>query len=109
MSTNHLFLFMFHGAAQLFQNWLYIKSSGWIRMHMLCVCSLCIVCTSVLVSLLSQITTPAVPMAALSPMALTRSAWGNREKIYSVLSYERSARWLHSQLCSVYTNCLLHH
>lgn len=31
-------------------------------------------CTSVLVSLLSQMTTPAVPMAALSPMVLTRSA-----------------------------------
>lgn len=30
--------------------------------------------TSVFVSLFSQMTTPAVPMAALSPMVLTRSA-----------------------------------
>lgn len=34
--------------------------------------------TSTFVSLLSQMTTPAVPMAALSPMVLTRSACRNQ-------------------------------
>lgn len=44
---------------------------------------MCVYCTSVLVSLLCQMTTPAVPNAALSPIVLTRSVCGEKRVVES--------------------------
>lgn len=97
--ANHCFLFIYisHSVPH-FSEVMRVQSMLW---------SLCTVCTSVLVSLLSHTTTPAVPMAALSPTLLTRSACNKKtKKMCNKLSHERSIQWLCNIQCILQWNYL---